>query len=330
MLKSERNPLTTPEAHSGNDLSAEEPRAHVPTFSEAAVTVQELLCSHGSSPRQVKDWQRSLELHVHPHIGSLRICNIEPRNILTVLEPISVTKPATARKVRSQITRVMGWAIANGFRTDNPAGEAIAGALPRVRRATVPVVVPHEEVAEVLSAVRASEARAATKLAFEFLVLTAARSGEVRGARWEDMDPERARWTVSEWIHRWTASGLPLSSQALSLLDDARELGGGDGLVFPNRSNRPISSSSLSALLRALRIKAIPYSFRASFRQWCADTGVPPIVAGLCLGHVIPYDKRHAFVRPHRLQTVRKVMEDWGAYVCKGRASPKDDTSGTA
>ena len=320
MPKYEDNPPTAPVVQSDRDPSAEKPGAHVPTFFEASLTVQEQLCSHRSSPRQVKDWQRPLELHVLPHIGSLRVSNIEPRDILNVLEPIWLTKPATARKLRSQIIRVMSWAIAMGFRTDNPAGEAMAGALPVVRiPKNVPVVIPHEEVAEVLSAVRASEARAATKLALEFLVLTAARSGEVRGARWEDMDLDGAFWTVPDWMHRWTASGVPLSSQALSLLNEARELGGGDGFVFPNRSNRPISSSSLSALLRALRNKAIPHSFRASFRQWCADTGVPPIDAGLCLGHVIPSDDRRTNFRPHRPQTVRKVMEDWGVYVCGER-----------
>ena len=108
-MLTEKNPPTVPVVQSDTDPSADELRAQVPTFCEASVTVQELLCSHGSNPRQVQYRQRSLELHVLPHIGSLRVSDIEPRDILNVLEPISVTKLATARKLRSQIIRVMSW-----------------------------------------------------------------------------------------------------------------------------------------------------------------------------------------------------------------------------
>ena len=127
-------------------------------------------------------------------------------------------------------------------------------------------VLPHNEVAEVLTAVRASDARPSLRLAFEFLVLTASRSGEVRGARWDEISLESAFWRVAQWQKKYTAVGLPLSSYALAILDEARERGSGDGLVFPGRSHQPLSPSSLPMLLRRLGVEATTHSFRSSFR----------------------------------------------------------------
>ena len=109
-MLTEKNPPTACLVQSGKeDPSAEKPRAHVPIFLDTSVNVQGLLCSHGPSPRQVKDCQRYLDLHVLPNIGLLRVPDIEPRDILNVLEPTSVTKLATARKLRSHIITVMSW-----------------------------------------------------------------------------------------------------------------------------------------------------------------------------------------------------------------------------
>ena len=211
---------------------------------------------------------------------------------------------------------MLSWTIGNGFRVDNPAGDAIIGALPRVPRVvTHPVVLPPSEVAGVLAAVHESRAPASTKLAFVNLVLNAACSGEVRGATWDEMDLEADIWTVpAERMKSRREHRVPLSSRALGVLGKARDLADGNGLVFPSARGGPLSSSALPTLLHKLGIGATPHSTRASFRHWCADTGVRLEVAELCLGHSLPGGS-NVNCRPDLLNDRRKVMEDWGAYV---------------
>ena len=245
-----------------------------------------------------------------------RFPDIVPSDVLDVLHRIWCTKPATAQKVRGQISRVMQWAIFMGFRKDDPAGPAIAHALSPVLR-PIPVLFPYSEVADVLAAVHASRAQASVKFAFAFLVLTAGRAREVLGARWDQIDHENAVWAVpgvrmnSRVEHR-----AALSSQAFPVLDKARGLGNGDGLVFPSSRGGLLSPSSLSRLLVSLDVGVTPRSFRASFHYWCAETGVSPKIVQACLGHVIR-DFVEVDCRPDLLCFRRKVMEDWAAYVCR-------------
>ena len=132
-----------------------------------------------------------------PTLGRKRIDKITTSDVMTVLLPIWTTKAETARRVRQRIGMIMKWAVAEGYRPDNPAGEAIGAALPKngsIRQHFR--ALPHGEVAAALDTVRGSDAWASTKLAFEFLVLTACRSGEVRAARWEEVDSTGSVWTV--------------------------------------------------------------------------------------------------------------------------------------
>ena len=176
-----------------------------------------------------------------------------------------------------------------------------------------PLRLPYSEVPSVLTSLRESNAWPSPKLALEFAVLTATRSREVLGAPWDEMDLERALWTVPP--HRTKsclAHSVPLSGQALAVLAEARQLGDGEGLVFPNPRGGPLSASSLSALLRRHGIEQGPHSFRLSFREWCADTGVSHDVAEAVLGHCgrdIPKPK------------LREVLEAWGAYLSRSRST---------
>ena len=321
MSTSTKNSPTARLVQGATETTAEEQKAHVPTFAEAASIVQEQLGSYWSSPRTSEDWNRSMQAYVIPHIGALRVCDIEPSHVLTVLHPLWTAKHATARKLRPRISQVMRWAMAMGFRSDNPA-EAITVVLPRFTQVRNPTtVVPPSEVAGVLAAVDASRAHASTKLAFEFLVLTAARSGEVRGARWDEMDVGTAVWTVPpERMKLRLTHRVPLSSQALALLDRARELGNRDGLVFPSTKGRGLSSSSLLRLLRVLGISATPQSFRKTFVGWCAQIGVHREVVRTCFSPARPTD-HICFIWNQCLEPRRKVMEDWGAYVSPERSS---------
>ena len=173
-----------------------------------------------------------------------------------------------------------------------------------------------------MAKVRASEAWPATKLAFEFLVLTACRSGEVRGARWEEIDPEAATWTVPALR---TKAGreqrVPLSGRALGVLDGARGLADGSGLVFASPSGKRLSDSTLSVLLRGLGIDAVAHGFRSSFRDWAAEcTDTPHAVMEAALAHAVRDKAEAAYARSDLFQKRRKLMADWAGYVTGSNA----------
>ena len=159
----------------------------VPTLADAALTVLALHRKKWTGPRQEGIWIRSLEKHVFPSLGLLPVSDITSADLLSILTPIWNSRPDMARAVRRRVSLVMKWAIANGYRTDNPAGDALTAALPSNHSSRTHFRALHyRDVSAALNLVGASTAYPSTKLLFEFLVLTAARSGEVRGARWDE------------------------------------------------------------------------------------------------------------------------------------------------
>ena len=177
--------------------------------------------------------------------------------------------------------------------------------------------LPHAEVAAALTRVRESGAYPATALAFEFLVLTACRSGELRGARWDEVDAETATWTVppirikAKLEHR-----VPLSPRALEILGEARHFDDGTSLIFPSPTGRTLSDSTLSKLLRELGIGAVPHGFRSSFRDWVAEcSDAPREVYELALTDVNSDRVEAAYRRSDLFERRRQPMADWASYV---------------
>lgn len=164
----------------------------------------------------------------------------------------------TARRVRQRIAAVMKWAIAQGFRQDNLAGDVICVALPKTNSVKQHLrALPHSEVLAAITTIRGTDAYRATVLALEFLVLTAARSGEVRLAKWREIDMEAATWTIpAERTKMKREHRVPLSARALAVLGEAQQLRDGTGLVFPLVTGRPLTDSTVSKLVRENRIKA--------------------------------------------------------------------------
>ena len=235
---------------------------------------------------------------------------------MSIVTPIWTKKAETAKRVRQRISVIMRWSIAQGHRTDDPASGAITAALPRQdTRKNHQRSVPHGEVAAAVEAVRASQASPVTKLAFEYLVLTACRSGELRGAIWDEVDTDAAAWTVpgartkSSDEHR-----VALSGRALEILEAARGLADRSGLIFPSTTGRQLSNNTMRKLLIDLGIPAVPHGFRASFRSWCADTGIPREVAEAALGHVVT-GVEGAYQRSDLLDRRRPVMDQWATYI---------------
>ena len=310
-------------ARSGGDPLAARRRARgMPTFEEAAADVLKQKRSGWRNPKHAQDWPKSLRLYAFPRIGDKLVCEVTSADVLEILAPIWHEKPETARRVRQRISAVMKWAVAMQYRPDNPAGDALGQALGRQQAVIRHMpALPHGEVAAAVAAVRASRAWIATKLAFEFLVLTAARSGEVRLATWDEFDLEAAVWTVpgsrmkAKRDHR-----VPLCRRAVAILNEAQPLGDGFGLVFPSVRGKALSDMTLSKLVKEQGIAAVPHGFRSSFRDWAAErTNHPRGVVEAALAHVVGNQTEAAYARSDLFERRRRLMDEWAAYLAGER-----------
>ena len=290
------------------------------TFAEALVKVLAIHAPSWKNPRTVEIVRRSLEEFALPRLGGMPVSEISTADVLAVVSPIWNTKRETAKRVRQRLGMVFKWAVAEGYREDNPAGDAIGAALPkngarqRHRRA-----LPFARVGEAVEMVRGSQAWPGTKLAFEFLVLTAARSGEIRGAQWTEIDLEARTWTVpAERIKGGREHRVPLSPRAVEILVEAGGLADGSGLVFPSPRGKALSDMTLSKLIRELGIEAVPHGFRSSFRDWAAEcSDAPREVCELALAHVNNDKVEAAYRRTDLFDRRRALMEDWAAYLVR-------------
>ena len=296
----------------------------VPTFEAATGTVIELHAANWrDGGKSAAQWRASLRDYAMPRLGRKPVDRITTADVMSVLNPIWNSKRETARRVRQRIGAVMKWAVANGYRNDNPAGDAIGAALPKAGPAKAHYkALPHAGVSKALATIRNSNAWLFTKLAIEFVVLTAARSGEVRGATWSEFDMEAGVWTVP--ADRTKASKehrVPLSERALAILREAEENAAHEALVFPSPTGRKLSDNTLSKLLRENGIGCVVHGFRSTFRDWCGDTGQPREIAEMALAHVVK-GVEGAYARSDLLERRRALMHAWSAYVEGGNVVP--------
>ena len=307
-------------AKAGGDPREAWGRPAAPTFAEAAEAVIAIHEPSWRGPKSGPQWRASLETYAYPSIGALAVSEITPGHVMAVLEPIWNEKRETARRVKQRISAICRWAVAQGHRTDDPAGIMIDAALPRngVQRRHMPAL-PYEEVAECIAKVRGSaRASESSKLALEFLVLTAARSGEVRKATWDEIDLDGATWTVpAERMKGNREHRVPLSKRALEVLADAASLSDGSGLVFPGmRPGRPLSENTHAKLLKELGFDAVTHGFRSSFRDYAAErTHTPHAVMEAALAHTIKNKAEAACARSDLFEKRRALMESWSEYL---------------
>ena len=306
------------------------PAPSVPTFAEAAARVIELRRPTWSNPKHAAQWQSTLQTYAFPLIGGKAVDAVTPADAMAVLAAIWTSKPETATRVRQRMETVMDWVVAQGYRLDNPAGRSLLKVLPKTQRLKEHHrALPYAQVPGVVRRVRESTAGISTKLAFEFLVLTAGRSGEVRAADWSEVDWEAATWEIpAARMKARRPHRVPLSGRAIEILRQALELIDGQGLIFPAaRSGRPSSEMVFTALLRRLEIPAVPHGFRTSFRNWVAEcTATPWAVGEAALAHNIGNSTEAAYMRSDLLDRRRALMDAWAAYV--NSESNKEDNNG--
>lgn len=299
-------------------------RRKVLSFREAAEKVHETKKLQWKNAKHAASWMQSLERYAHPIIGELALDRIERKDILGILTPIWAEKPETARRVRQRMSAIFEWAIVQDFMQTNPAGEILNGALPRQRSTKSNFrALPYAEIPSAIEIIEASGASLSAKLCFRFLILTACRSGEVRNATWDEIDLEARTWKIpGERMKANAEHRVPLSDEALAVLEKARTLSGGEGLIFPSpqKAGKPLSDMSLTKLLRdnGLAERATIHGMRSAFRDWCAETGVARELAEAALAHVVG-GVEGAYFRSDLFERRRAVMQSWADYLSAKR-----------
>lgn len=310
-------------ARSGGDpLAYKKSSLAEPTFSEAVHKVFELHSPTWRNKKHTAQFKNTLSTYAEPIIGKHTISSIRSGDILGVLTPIWVTKNETARRVKQRISTVMKWAIAQGYRSDDPTA-TLTQALPKPQqRVQHRKSIPYGELAACVASIKASDAMLSTKLALEFLVLTAARSGEVRGATWDEIDLGRKVWTVpAQRMKAKVEHVVPLSSGAVEVLQSAENLKSGE-LVFPGmKPGRPMSDMTMSKLVKSLGFQTDVHGFRTSFRVWVQEmTSTPLEVAEKALAHTTRDKNIAAYARSDLFEKRRELMEAWDRFLNTGGA----------
>lgn len=303
------------------------------TFEALARETYKTVSASFKNEKHAAQWITTLETYAFPTLGARPINEIRVPDVAEVLKPIWLTVPETARRVRQRMDRVFRFAMAHGAADANPV-PAVDDLLP-VQQDTVEhhPALPLAEMARFIPALRAAWGTAARAL--EFAILTAARSGEVRGARWREIDFEARVWNVpAERMKRKRPHAVPLSTRAVELLQ-GQGVGEPDDLIFPSDQapGEPYSDMALTAVVRRLhqgdvendgagftdphsggRI-ATPHGFRSSFRDWCSESGVPREAAERALAHVVKDSTEAAYARTQLIEQRRPVMQDWAAFL---------------
>ena len=293
-----------------------------PTFQDMAQQFIDLNAPRWKNAKTRIHWQQSLENYVYPTIGNLPVNRIERGVVLRILLPVWTQKPETARKLRRRMRAVFAAAMAHGHININPAGEIIDAALPKMPSVKAHYrALPYEEVPGALEIVDASTASLPVKLAFRFMVLTAARSGEVRGATWEEVDLEAATWVIpADRMKAGREHRVPLSTQALEALRAAWPMRDDSNIIFPStRTRKRLSDMALTKLLRdvGLASKATAHGFRTSFKTWCMEqTNISWAVGEAALAHTVGNSTEAAYARSDLFKKRRTLMQQWADYVC--------------
>lgn len=295
-------------------------QANLITFAQATERFLKKKQSAWSNPKHRKQWASTLEAYAYPALGSMAVADIQVPDVRRALEPIWEEKPETASRVRGRIERVLDYAKAAGHRDgENPARwrgnlDALLPGKGEIAKVRHHRAIPWQEMPEFMQELRDREE--ITAKALGFLVLTAARSGEVRGARWAEIDLDAEIWTVpAERMKAKKQHVVPLSKDAIALLREMPRLDGSP-FVFPAARGGELSDMALSALMRRMGGKGTPHGMRSAFRDWCAETtAYPREVAEQALAHTIPSAVERAYRRGNLLDKRRRLMADWAAFL---------------
>ena len=294
-------------------------QAQAKTFKFCALAYIDAHEAGWRNAKHAQQWRNTLDTYAYPLMGDLLVRDIGLPHVLAVLEPIWTKKTETASRLRGRLESVLDWATTRGYREGlNPARwkghlDTVLPAAGTVANAGHHSALPVGEIGAFMNTLRSQAGMSAQAL--EFTILTAARSGEVRGARWAEIDLDAATWTVpAERMKAGKEHRVPLSGDALSVLN-ALPHDDPDALVFASPRGGMLSDMSLTAVLRRMKVDAVPHGFRSSFRDWCAErTNYPREVAEMALAHAIGDKVEAAYRRGDLFEKRRRLMKDWAAF----------------
>lgn len=295
------------------------------TFSECADAYIKAKSPEWKNAKHGAQWTATLATYAEPTIGSMLVRDVGQAQVAAILEPIWLTKTETASRVRSRIELVLDWATTRGFR-DGPNPARWRGHLDKLMPKPTKVskvehhrALPAAAMGPFMADLRRVEGMGARAL--EFAILTAARSGEVRGAEWHEFDMDAGVWTVpDDRMKAGREHRVPLSPAALKVLR-ALPKPKGSTFVFWSSKGGPLSDMTLSAVTRRLGVDAVPHGFRSTFRDWAAETtNFPREVAEAALAHVLPDKTEAAYRRGDLFAKRAKLMEAWAEFCARAPA----------
>ncbi len=291
------------------------------SFEKAAELYIEAHEKGWSNPKHAQQWASTLRDYAYPHIGNMNVALIDTRNVLAVLNPIWGTKTETAKRLRGRIEKILNYCKTSGYRTgENPARwkghlDQTLGAPNKISPVEHHAALPFKEIGGFMQALRQQAGIGAAAL--EFTILTAARSGETRGAVWSEFDLEAKRWSIpAARMKAKRGHDVPLSDAAIAVIKRMQENQFGD-LVFPGRKqDRPLSDMSLTAVLKRMgRGDLTAHGFRSSFRDWASElTSYPHDMCEMALAHAVGDAVEAAYRRGDLYQKRVGMMQDWAAY----------------
>lgn len=294
-------------------------RSPPPSFKYAATSAHTALSS-GWSKRTADAFKASLEEHAYPALGKKRVDEIEADDIATALKAIWTTKPSIARKVRQRIGKVLDYSKAKGWRTSEAPRASVATLVGKAKSGGSFSAMPYADVPAYFSRL-AGETQTSGRMMLMLIIATAARSGEVRSARWGHIDWDKREWRrPGELMKNGKPHTVTLNDQALDVLRQAAghtNRDNPDALIFASRKGTPLSDMTISKVMRDAKLAHVPHGFRSSFRDWAAEKmpQIPDPVAEAALAHVVPDAVIAAYKRTTFLELRRKLLDSWGAFI---------------
>ena len=299
-------------------------RQAIPTFRKAAELVHEEHEKAWKNGKHQNQWIATLKTYAFPRMGDLLVRDIEGPLIRDVLAPIWLTKPETARRVRQRIGTVLDWSYARGFRATEAPMRSLSKGLPRQpKKDNHFAALPYADVPNFLE--KLGERESVGRVALEALILTAARSGEIRGATWSELDLKTALWTIpAARMKMGRTHVVPLAPEAVALFERAKKFKvGASDLVFPGQNvKKPLSDMTLLKILRDMDLAVTVHGFRSAFRDWLAEqTDYQGEIAEAALAHTVSNKVEAAYRRTDFLDKRRLLMRDWAAFCKKSSTS---------
>jgi integrase len=305
------------------------------TFKTVAATYIKSIEPEWRNAKHGDQWRNTLERYAYPVMGEVFVRDIGLAQVKAVLDPIWTTKTETAKRLRGRIEMILDWAITSEYR-EGPNPARWRGYLDKLYPAPAKIAkhvhhraLPFVEVGRFMQDLRAAHGTGARAL--EFTILTAARSGDVRGATWAEIDLAKAVWTVpAERMKAKREHRVPLSPAAVALLEaiDRDEAAKPEELVFISNRDGQLSDMTLSAVLKRMKVNAVPHGFRSTFRDWCAErTNYPGDVAEMALAHAIGDKVEAAYRRGDLFEKRRQLMNEWAKYC--GKVEERSDGKST-